>query len=79
MERFEQVAEAEKLKRGTKEYLKRRGKFVSDAVRDGFLRHFGTNEASVSAWQAICILVGAENTDGLSSVTKCKKASNSCK
>ena len=43
-----------------------------EAVEAEFDHYFGTDYHNVVKWQELCALVGLE-TEGLSSITKCKK------
>ncbi|KAL1598640.1 hypothetical protein SLS60_007780 [Paraconiothyrium brasiliense] len=49
-----------------------------EAVETEFAHYFGTDYHDVAKWQELCGLVGIE-IDGLSSITKCKKALGSRK
>lgn len=79
LDRFQLLAQTNNWDPDSDIYWDNRRQFIVDAIRDGFRRHFGTDETDVAAWRSICAVVEVkQDLETLQTVADCKKVCTQC-
>ncbi|KAL1744867.1 hypothetical protein HDZ31DRAFT_63672 [Schizophyllum fasciatum] len=75
IDRFEEHARDNHLPSGSQAYYGARRHFITKAVNDGFLYHFGDDMSDLEAWQDLCYTIGVDGEDDdLRSIYACRWA-----